>query len=93
MSTFRAEAESRSQHVDRVPCRVGVFLDGLPDADRVEVADAIDDLELTAPALAATIWAHYAVDIRHEVVARHRRRLTNGNGCKCPVSDALEVAA
>ena len=93
MTSFREEALANSVHVDRVLCKVRAFLDTLPTAERVDVADAVDDLELTAPALADTILSRYGVDIAHEVVARHRRRLKNGNGCKCPVPNASEVAA
>jgi hypothetical protein len=59
-----------------------VFLATLTGDELAEVADAIDDLELTAPALAATIQDRYKFTVAHQVVARHRRRLY-GNGCKC----------
>lgn len=82
MQSFRDEAKAKSTHVDRVPCRVGLFLDALPDAERADVAEAVDDPTLTAPAIAATIQSRYDFNVRHQVVARHRRRLY-GNGCKC----------
>lgn len=82
MESFRDVAAAKSQHVDRVPCRVRAFLETLPNSERVEVAEAIDDLELTAPALAQAILSRYSFPIAHQVIARHRRRLY-GNGCKC----------
>ena len=82
MSSFRTAVAVQSVHVDRVPCRVRVFLESLEPAERVDVAEAIDDLTLTAPALASTILDRYDFAIAHQVVARHRRRLY-GNGCKC----------
>ena len=82
MASFREEALANSVHVDRVPCRVRGFLDTLPPTERVEVAEAIDDLSLTAPALAQTIQARYEYTVAFQVIARHRRRLY-GNGCKC----------
>lgn len=82
MPTFRDEVAARSTHVDRVSCRVKQFLDTLTDSEREEVAEAIDDLTLTAPAIAATILDRYGFHVAHQVVGRHRRRLY-GNGCKC----------
>jgi len=80
--TFRDVAASKSTHVDRVPCRVRVFLETLPPKERAEVSEAIDDLTLTAPALSAAMLEQYDFHVAHQVVARHRRRLY-GNGCKC----------
>lgn len=82
MPSFRDEVAAKSVHQDRVPCRVSVFLATLANDERAEVSDAIDDLELTAPALAETIQDRYGFTVAHQVVARHRRRLY-GNGCKC----------
>ena len=82
MQSFREQAAAKSVHVDRVPCRVRAFLESLPDGERVDVGEAIDDLELTAPALAQAILSRYSFPIAHQVIARHRRRLY-GNGCKC----------
>jgi len=80
--TFRDVAALKSTHVDRVPCRVRVFLESLPAKERAEVSDAIDDLTLTAPALSAAMLDQYGFHVAFQVVARHRRRLY-GNGCKC----------
>lgn len=82
MQSFREQVAVKSVHVDRVPCRVRAFLETLPADERAEVAEAIDDLTLTAPALAQAILDRYTFPIAHQVIARHRRRLY-GNGCKC----------
>ena len=82
MSSFRAAVAVQSVHVDRVPCRVRVFLESLDAAERADVAEAIDDLTLTSPALASTIQDRYGFVVAHQIIARHRRRLY-GNGCKC----------
>jgi hypothetical protein len=82
VQSFREQVAVKSVHVDRVPCRVRSFLETLPVGELAEVAEAIDDLTLTAPALAQAILSRYDFPIAHQVIARHRRRLY-GNGCKC----------
>ena len=94
MQSFHDEAAAQSTHVNRVLCQVGAFLTGLPVAEQEHVAEAIDDLELTAPALAATISNRYGDCVSQGSLERHRRRLTDSvHKCLCPRFDASEVAA
>lgn len=84
MQSFREQVAVKSVHVDRVPCRVRTFLNTLPAGERAEVAEAIDDLELTATALARTILDKYRFPIAYQIIQRHRRRMYGeGKGCKC----------
>ena len=80
--SFRDEAKAASKHVIRVHCLVQTILDKIPADERDEVAEAIDDLELTGTAIARTILNRYGLTISHHVINRHRRRLY-GNGCRC----------
>ena len=80
--SFRDEAKAASTHVIRVPCLVQTILEKIPEAERGEVAEAIDDLELTGTGIARTILNRYGLTISHHVINRHRRRLY-GNGCRC----------